>query len=40
MGSIGMTSTDENLVEEVLTGHKDAFTSLVEKYKDAVYGLA
>ena len=35
-----MTPSDEERVEKVLAGQKDAFAGLVEKYKDAVYGLA
>ena len=37
---IQMTPSDEELVEKVLAGQKDAFAGLIEKYKDAVYALA
>ncbi|MCD6507258.1 hypothetical protein J7M22_11645 [Candidatus Poribacteria bacterium] len=32
--------SDEELVRKVLGGDRDAFSALVERYKDMVYGVA
>lgn len=34
-----MTKTDENVIEEVLAGDRNAYSVLVERYKDKVFSL-
>ncbi len=34
-----MTETDENVIENILAGNRDAFAILVDKYKDKVFSL-